>query len=331
MSGRTNWKKMTAVLAAAVLMAATGCGDDDEVADEATPATEAETVETEAEPVETEPAPEPTEAEPVETEAETDVTEVPEPKAAEPQAADLEPGRLVVELIDCEQTAVVAPITLKEADALVPEPYESAAGALANWGVDAATNEVPVLHVSKTCQDTTIDGTSMGPGHLDVQWVQVTGPEEQRSYPEYPDHFVLPTDYMYPVTFMTDNEGAFEAIDAFGAPIVLADSMEMDPISAGQQTGSATSSEGEYSWTIQNVTEASLPLFFVHLLERREGDYVYQYEIECPATQRFTEGPGRLEPGPGSPFEAVGSSVEGLGWALDIDCTVTMQRSLPEE
>ena len=325
MPGRTNWNKMTAILATALLMAAAGC-DDDDVADEATPATEAQTVETEAEPDETEPAPEPDETEPA-----PDVAEVLEPEAEEPQAVDLEPGRLVVELVDCEQTAVVAPITLEQANELVPEPYEPAAGALANWGVDAAANEVPVLHVSKTCQDTTVDGTSMGPGHLDVQWVQVTGPEEQRSYPEYPDHFVLPTDYMYPVTFMTDNEAAFEAIDAFGAPIVLADSMEMDPISTGQQTGSATSNEGEYSWTIQNVTEASLPLFFVHLLERRDGDDVYQYEIECPATQRFAEGPGRLEPGSGSPFEAVGSGVEGLGWALDIDCTVTMQRSLPEE
>jgi len=332
MPGRTNWKKTTAVLATAVLMAGAGCGDDDEVADEATAATEAESMETQAEPDETEPAPEP-EAEPTKpTEPETDVTEAPEPDGTEEaQAVDLEPGRLVVGLVDCEQTAVVAPIRRTEADELVPEPYESAAGALANWGVDAATGDVPLLHVSKTCQDMTVDGTSMGPGQLDVQWVQVTGPQQQRSYPEYPDHFVLPTDYMYPVTFTTDSEGAFEAIDAFGAPIVLADSMEMDPISAGRQTGSATSRDGEYSWTIQNVTEASAPLFFVHMLERREGDYVYQYTIECPATQRFAEGPGRLEPGPGSPFEAVGSSVEGLGWALDIDCTVTVQRSLPEE
>ena len=250
--------------------------------------------------------------------------------ATEAGGADLEPGRLVVELVDCEQTAVVAPLTLEEAGALV-EPYEPAVGALENWGVDGADDEVPVLHVSKLCQDSVIDGTSTGPGHLDVQWVQVTGPEEQRSYPEYPDHFVLPTDYMYPVSFVTDNEAAYEAIDDFGAPIVLADSMEMDPIQPGLQTGSVDSSEGAYSWAIENVTEASMELFFVHLLERQEGDYLFRHEIECPATQRFAEGPGRLEPGAGSPFEVAGPSIEGLGWALDIDCTVTIERSLPAE
>ena len=235
-------------------------------------------------------------------------------------------GQMVVELVDCEQTAVVAPLSLEDARELV-DPYEPAVGALANWGVDAADDEVPVLHVSKMCQDSVIDGESTSPGHLDVQWVQVTGPEEQRSYPDYPDHFVLPTDYMYPVSFITDNEAAYEAIDAFGAPIVLADSMEMDPIEAGLQTGSVSSSEGAYSWAIENENEASMPIFFVHMLERQEGDYLFQHEIECPATQRFAEGPGRLEPGAGSPFENAGPSIEGLGWALDIDCTVTIRRS----
>lgn len=250
--------------------------------------------------------------------------------ASDASEAALEPGQMVVELVDCEQTAVVAPLTFEEASGLV-EPYEPAVGALENWGVDAADDEVPVLHVSKMCQDWVIDGMSTGPGQLDVQWVQVTGPDEQRSYGEYPDHFVLPTDYMYPVSFITDNEAAYQAIDAFGAPMLLADSMEMDPIQAGLQTGSVTSSEANYSWAIENVTEASMAIFFVHMLERQDGDYLFQHEIECPATQRFSEGPGRLELGAGSPFEVSGSSIEGLGWALDIDCTVTIQRSVPTE
>lgn len=88
MFGTTDWRKTTAVLAAAVLTVAAGCGDDDDVAEEATPVTEAT-----AEPVESEPAPEPTDVEPVETEAvpaETEAVPV-ESEAAETDADTTEP------------------------------------------------------------------------------------------------------------------------------------------------------------------------------------------------------------------------------------------------
>lgn len=103
MTGRADWKKMTAALAAAVLMATTGCGDDDDTADTEAAATEAPAPE--AETAETEPAPEATEAEPAETEppeTEPAVTEAPEASepqdTEEPEAAQSEDAGLDAEL-----------------------------------------------------------------------------------------------------------------------------------------------------------------------------------------------------------------------------------------
>ncbi len=261
--------------------------------------------------IEDAPSPEPT------APAETDpppTTEVVEPPEAAPG-----PGQLQLGLVDCVQFAMVAPVDADAARSLVPDDVEVL---LDEAGMATFTQ------VSKTCDDMTVDGASQGAGHFDTQWITIVGPAEQREYPDFAGYFVLPTDYLHPISFASDNDAVQAAVSAFGVPMEPAD-LEMDPLGPGVWTGAANGPAGEYTWSVDNATAGGANVYFVHVLERADDGLDYRYDIECPSTVAWGPGPASLNPAAGSAlFEAVGAEVVGEGYGVELTCDVTIDRTM---
>ena len=257
------------------------------------------------------PAPDPTAAPETDPPPSTEVTEAPEVVAG--------PGQLQLGLADCVQFAMVAPVDAVAAQSLVPDDVEVL---LDDAGMATFTQ------VSKTCGDMVTDGAAHGGGHFDTQWISIVGPAEQREYPDFPDHFVLPTDYLYPISFTSDNDAYQAAVFEFGTPMELAD-LQMDPLGPGLWTGSASGPDGGYSWAVDNATASGMNVYFVHVLERADDGLDYRYEIECPSTLAFGPGAASVTPAAESElFEAFGAQIDGEGYGVELTCDVTIDRTM---
>ncbi len=298
------------------------CGSDDATSSdtsvEAPPESVADTIQdtvldTTATTDTTEGAPPPDATAPPETDPPPPTTEVVEPPAPEP-------GQLELGLVDCVQFAMVAPVDADAARSLVPDDVEVL---LDEAGMATFTQ------VSKTCDDMTVDGASQGTGHFDTQWITIAGPTEQREYPDFAGYFVLPTDYLYPINFASDNDAVQAAVSAFGVPMEPAD-LQMDPLGPGVWTGAASGPAGEYTWSVDNATAGGTNVYFVHVLERADDGLDYRYDIECPSTLAWGPGPASLEPAAGSAlFEAFGAEIVGEGYGVELTCDVTIDRTMP--
>ena len=296
-------------VAGLALASLVACGNDDGVSTVPSDAPSTETTDT----VDDVPAP----TGPPATSA--PATTVPTSGDVEPSDTLLGPGQLQLDLVECVQFAVVAPVDADAARSLVPDDVEVL--------VDAA-GMATFTQVSKTCDDMVVDATAMGPGHFDTQWITIVGPEEQRQYPDFPEHVALPTDYLYPVGFATDNEAMQQSVAEFGVPMEVA-TLEMDPVGPGVWTGSASGPDGDYDWTVDNATAGGLDVYFVHVLERVDDDMVFRYDIECPSTLAWGPGAASLTPSPGSAlYDAFGPEIIGEGYAVELTCDVTIDRTM---
>jgi len=298
--------KRVLVLAGLVVAAVSACGSGDDGASDIPSSSPQSTVDTTIEP----PADVP------DTTAES--TSPPTTDEAPDDTSDaLSPGEMAIDLVDCEQFPMVAKVDAVSARTLVPDE------------VDLVLDEVGMAtftHVSKSCADIVVDGVSQGPGHFDTQWITIVGPAGQRAYPDFPDHLVLPTDYLYPVNFTTDNPGYQEAASAFGVPIELA-TMQMDPLGPGIWTGST---DGSYEWSVDHVNPGGMQVYFVHVLERTEESGSFRYDIECPATLTWNAAPATLALEPGSAVpDAFGPEIAGDGYGVELSCDVTIVRTPP--
>jgi acetyl esterase/lipase len=301
------------------------CGSDDaassDTAVDAPPASVEDTIQatiadtladTVADTVEVAPSPDP--SAPPETDP-PPTTAVDEPAEAAPG-----PGQLQLGLVDCVQFAMVAPVDAGAARSLVPDDVEVL---LDEAGMATFTQ------VSKTCDEMTVDGASRGAGHFDTQWITIVGPTEQREYPDFAGYFVLPTDYLYPINFASDNDAVQAAVAAFGVPMEPAD-LQMDSLGPGVWAGAANGPAGEYTWSVDNATAGGANVYFVHVLERADDGLDYRYDIECPSTVAWGPGPASLEPAAGSTlFETFGAEVVGEGYGVELTCDVTIDRTIP--
>ena len=301
--------KKVFVLAGLVVAAVSACGSDDDGASDAPTASPQPTVETTVEP--------PADA----TDTTVDSTSPPTTEEAPDDTSDaLAPGEMAIELVDCEQFPLVAKVDAAAARSLVPAEVDLL---LDDAGMATFT------HVSKSCGDIVVDGVSQGPGHFDTQWITIVGPADQRTYPDYPDHMVLPTDHFYPVNFATDNPGYQEAAAAFGVPIELA-TTRMDPLGPGTWTGSTTGPAGSYQWSVDNVNPGGMQVYFVHVLERTEEEGTFRYDIECPSTLAWNASPATLTLEAGSVVhDAFGPEITGDGYGVELSCDVTIERTPP--
>ena len=309
--------KVTRLLAAVALaMAAlTACGDSDGGTGDSTVSTTGEPGGATTDPADG--SAENTEV-PATTHTSEDAVDAPVPPDEDIEAP-LGPGVMNFQFVECEQFAMVAPVDADAARSIVPSEHQVL--------VDAE-GLATLTHVSKVCNDIVVEGESMGPGQFDTQWISITGPADERTYLEYAEHVVLPTDYLYPLNLQTDNVDFRDALAAFGTPIVLSESSEMEPMGPGPQSGSLVVADGGYDWSVDNITEVDTLVYFVHILEQVDEGLEYRYEIECPATVMWWEGAAQLEPVPGSAVqEAFGPEITGLGYGVDLSCNVTIDRT----
>ena len=299
-------------IAGLALTSLVACGSDDAASPDTSVAAPPESVEdTVEDTVEVAPTPDPTAPPETDPPPTSEVTEPPDDAPG--------PGQFQFGVVDCVQFAMVAPVDAVAAQSLIPGDVEVL--------VDEA-GMATFTQVSKTCDDMTVDGTSEGAGHFDTQWITIVGPAEQREYPDFPDHFVLPTDYLYPISFASDNDAVQDAVSAFGVPMELAD-LQMDPLGPGAWTGSASGPDGDYTWTVDNATASGMDVYFVHVLERTDDGLAYRYDIECPSTLAWGPGPASLTPADGSAvFEAFGAEIVGEGYGVDLTCDVTIDRTM---
>jgi len=297
------------VLAGLVVASVSACGSGDDGASDAPPSSPPPTVDATVEPPADVPDTTVESTSPPTTEDGPDDTSDP-----------LAPGDMAIQLVDCEQFPMVAKVDAVAARSLVPDEVELLVD---DSGLATFT------HVSKSCADIVVDDVSQGPGHFDTQWVTIVGPADQRIYPDYPDHLVLPTDYLYPVNFATDNPGYQEAASAFGVPIELA-TMQMDPLGPGTWTGSADGPDGSYQWSVDHVNPGGMQVYFVHVLERTEDEGSFRYDIECPATLAWNVSPATLMLEAGSAVHgALGPQIAGDGYGVELSCDVTIERTPP--
>ena len=315
-------------IAGLALTSLVACGSEDAASTDSSVAAPPESVE---DTVEVTPSPDPTAPPETDPAPSTEVTPSPDPTAppetdlpptsevTEPPAVAPGPGQFQLGLVDCVQFAMVAPVDAAAAQSLIPGDVEVL--------VDEA-GMATFTQVSKTCDDIVTDGASQGGGHFDTQWIAISGPAEQREYPDFPDHFVLPTDYLYPISLSSDNDGYQAAVSAFGVPMESAD-LQMDPLGPGAWTGSAIGPDGDYTWTVDNATASGMDVYFVHVLERADDGLAYRYDIECPSTLAWGPGPASLTPAAGSElFDAFGAEIVGEGYGVELTCDVTIDRTV---
>ncbi len=301
--------KRVFVLVGLVVAAVSACGSGDDAASNVPASSPQPTVDTTVEPP----------ADPPDISVES--TSPPTTEDATDDTSDaLAPGEMAIELVDCEQFPMVAKVDPAAARLLVPEEVDLV---LDDAGMATFT------HVSKSCADIVVDGASQGSGHFDTQWITIVGPADQRTYPDHPDHVVLPTDHLYPVNFATDNPGYQEAASAFGVPIESA-TMQMAPLGPGLWTGSVDGPDGSYAWSVDHVNPGGMQVYFVHVLERAEENGSLRYDIECPATLAWNASPANLSLEPGSPVhDAFGPEITGDGYGVELSCDVTIKRTPP--
>ena len=227
----------------------------------------------------------------------------------EPVAAGVE--RIVVDLVGCEQFALITAVDREAARAVVPDEF--------------ASGNV-LTHVAKQCEDLRVDGISFGAGHFDAQWISVSRPADIDL-----SETSLGADVNYPVLFQTDNMAWQEALASFGIPVDYAETMTFEA-TADSMGGGANGSTGvppaNYQWSATGgVREVDTTGTVAHLLLRRDDDALYVYDIFCPLFSIVGSGQARLEPEPGSfDYDAFGPEISGQNYPASLTCNVTIER-----
>lgn len=334
--------RMLRFVVVAILAAGAACSGDEEATPDATAVPEDTSTEV-TEPV-TEPATEAPTIETPTTEApttEAPTTEVPTteaPTTEAPEADVVVGGEHVVQFVGCEQWALHQAFDPALAEGRVPADVELLLDEDGNAGF---------LHLAHSCADFVVDGRSTGPAHLDVEWVSVTGPAEQRELPELEGYMVLPTAHWELVLFATDNEVLAEQMTAIGAPPTLADEMIFhsytDLDEAGAQVGSVRSTDPpvQYRWfsVVEQMPVVDLPIVFVHDVHSTSPDgTTVRQDVVCPGRARIYEALGAIvvdhnaaniggqhEPVGSTPLWAGEDSLPGVSYSSELDdaCSVT--------
>jgi hypothetical protein len=241
--------------------------------------------------------------------AETAVDPTVHDTKAEPVAAAAE--RIALDLIECEQFALITAVDRAAAQAVVPDEF---------------TSRNVVAHVAKQCEDLRADGISFGAGHFDAQWISVRRPADI----DLSDTSVG-ADVNYPVLLQTDNMAWQEALASFGVPMEYAEAMTFETTADsmdGGANGSTAVPPANYQWSATGpVREIEPTGTIAHLLLRRDDDALYVYDIFCPLFSIVGSGQAKLEPEPGSfAYDAFGPEVSGQNYPARLTCNVTIER-----
>jgi hypothetical protein len=218
--------------------------------------------------------------------------------------------RVVLELVECEQFALITRVDNAAARAVVPDEF---------------TSGNTLAHVAKQCEDLRVDGVSFGAGHFDAQWISVSRPADI----DLSDASVG-ADVNYPVLFQTDNMAWQEAVASFGVPMEYAEAMTFETTADsmdGGVNGSTAVPPANYQWNATGAVRDEEPTGTVaHLLLRRD-DALYVYDIFCPLFSIVGSGQAKLEPEPGSfTYDAFGPEISGQNLPARLTCNVTIER-----
>ncbi len=171
----------------------------------------------------------------------------------EPVAAAAE--RIEIDLIECEQFALLAAVDRAAAQAVVPDEF---------------TSLNVLAHVSKQCEDLRVDGISFGAGHFDAQWISVSRPADIDL-----SDTNLGADFNYPVLFQTDNMAWQEALASFGVPMEYAEAMTFETTADsmnGGANGSTAVPPANYEWSATGAVRETEPTGTIaHVLLRHDG------------------------------------------------------------
>lgn len=343
--------RVSRFLLVAILAAGAACSGDEEATPGATAVPEdatAQVTEPVTDPSTTEaPATAPATEMPTEPPAsDVPATEPPatEPPAIEPPVSDVPDadevvaGEHVVQFVGCEQWALYQAFDPALAEGRVTADVELLLDEDGNAGF---------LHLAHSCEDFAVDGESTGPAHMDVEWVSVTGPAEQRELPDLEGYTVLPTAHWELVLFTTDNEVLAERMAAIGVPPVLVDEMVFhsytDLDEAGAQVGSVRSTDPSirYRWfsIVEPMALVDLPVVFVHDVHSESPDgTTVRHDVVCPGRARIQEAVGAIavehsaaniggqnEPIGSTPLWDEDGSLPGVAHSSELDdaCSVT--------
>ena len=175
--------------------------------------------------------------------------------------------RIALDLVECEQFALIATVDRAAARAVVPDEF---------------TSGTSLVHVAKQCEDLRVDGISFGAGHFDAQWISVSRPEDIDL-----SETSSGADVNYPVLFQTDNMAWQEAVASFGVPMEYAETMTFettDDSMEGGANGSTAVPPANYQWSATGALSDTEPTGTIaHLLLRRDDDALYVYDISCPS------------------------------------------------
>ena len=229
--------------------------------------------------------------------------------AAGPVAADAE--RMTLDLVECEQFALLTAVDTAAARAVVPDEF---------------TSRNVLAHVAKRCEDLRVDGISFGAGHFDAPWIGLSRPADI----DLSDTSVG-ADVNYPLLFQTDNMAWQEAVSSFGVPIEYAEAMTFETTAdsmEGGVNGSTAVPPANYRWSATGARrETESTGTIAHLLLRRDDDALYVYDIFCPSFSIVGSGKATLEPEPGSfAHGAFGAELSGPNYPATLTCNVTIER-----
>jgi hypothetical protein len=228
---------------------------------------------------------------------------------AEPVAAAVD--RITLDLIECEQLALVTAVDRAAARAVVPDEF---------------TSRNVLAHVAKRCEDLRVDGISFGAGHVDAQWIGVSRPADIDLSDTSPG-----ADFNYPVLFQTDNMAWREAVASFGVPMEYAEAMTFETTADsmdGGASGSTAVPPANYQWSATGAVREREPTDTIaHVLLRRDDDALYVYDIFCPSFSIVGSGQAKLEPEPGSfTYDAFGPEVSGQNYPARLTCNLKIER-----
>ena len=219
--------------------------------------------------------------------------------------------RIALDLIECEQFALIAAVDVDAAQAVVPDEF---------------TSGMNLTHVAKQCEDLRVDGISFGAGHFDAQWISVRRPADIDL-----SETSSGADVNYPVLFQTDNMAWQEAVASFGVPMEYAETMTFETTAdsmGGGANGSTAVPPENYEWSATGAVREMEPTGTIaHVLLRRDDDALYVYDIFCPLFSIVGSGQAKLEPEPGSfAYDAFGREVSGQNYPARLTCNVTIER-----
>ncbi len=219
--------------------------------------------------------------------------------------------RIALDLIECEQFALIAAVDVDAAQAVVPDEF---------------TSGMNLTHVAKQCEDLRVDGISFGAGHFDAQWISVRRPADIDL-----SETSSGADVNYPVLFQTDNMAWQEAVASFGVPMEYAETMTFETTAdsmGGGANGSTAVPPANYEWSATGAVREMEPTGTIaHVLLRRDDDALYVYDIFCPLFSIVGSGQAKLEPEPGSfAYDAFGPEVSGQNYPARLTCNVTIER-----